>query len=338
MAQRFADSSTAKNPLQDRLYGPSPLEALAGDPHSGVTRSAPVAEFESFLPKKLADWARTVKPPFALSPEVTKALGELGEGRPVALERLPGTDFFMASGVVGSMHCYRSVYFETKGGKARIAKGPEIFSGGEDEGCGVARAFGSVDGVPAAFEEDYDFGPSMRSSLALSHRDKDHFAGSCRLRFTFAPRFHPHRTLNAWEQSCAGPDCEALREKALALVEAVEKDPLTAQKQAHEIALAEAEQLNSARLVRRVETEIEAAPEGVGKARDPAVYTDQTPLTVLLLHAGKLYRASIGHFTIGWRIFGDWSVKLVPVVTGEGEEMSFAIGMTRGKLIDFQVK
>ena len=337
MAQRFADSSTAKNPLQDRLYGPSPLEALAGDPHSGVTRSAPVAEFESFLPKKLADWARTVKPPFALSPEVTKALGELGDGK-VSLERLPRTEFFMASAVQGTAHCLVGVYFETRKGKAIAAKPPEAFSGGEEEGCGVSRAFGSVDGVPTAFEEDYDFGPSMQSSLALSHWDKDHFAGSCWARFTFAPRFHPHRTLNAWEQSCAGPDCEAFREKALALVEAVEKDPLTAQKQAHEIALAEAEQLNSARLVRRVETEIEAAPEGVGNARDPAVYTDQTPLTVLLLHAGKLYRASIGHFTIGWRNFGDRSVKLVPVVTGEGEEMSFAIGMTRGKLIDFQVK
>ncbi len=135
----------------------------------------------------------------------------------------------MASAVQGTAQCLVGVYFETRDGKARAGKPPEAFGGGEDEGCGVARAFGSIDGVPAAFEESYDFGPSMRSSLALTRWDKDHFAGSCRLRFTFEPRFDAHRTLNAWEQSCAGPGCEALRQKALSLVEAVEKDPLTAQ-------------------------------------------------------------------------------------------------------------
>ncbi len=337
IAQRFAVSPAAKNPLQGELYGPSPLDVLAADPRSGVTRAAPAAEFEAFSPKRLADWAKKAKPPFALSPEVTKALGALGDGKG-RLERPPGTEFFMASSVQGTAHCLVGVYFETHSGKAIAAKPPESFSGGEEEGCGVARAFGSIDGVPAAFEEDYDFGPSMQSSLSLTRWDKDRFAGSCRVRFTFAPRFDAHRTLNAWEQSCAGPDCEALQQKALALVEAVEKDPLAAQKQAHEIALAEAEQLNSGRLVRRVETETEAPPQRVDNPRNPASYTDQTPLTVPLLHAGKLYQASIGHFTIGWRIFGDWSVKLAPAVAGEGEEMSFAIGMGRGKLIDFQVK
>jgi hypothetical protein len=337
VAKRFADSSMAKNPLQDQLYGPSPLDALAADQRSGVTRVEPVGELEGLSPKELADWSKKTRPRFALSPEIAEALGALEGGR-VVLDRLPGTGFHMASGTRGTAHCYVGVYFEIRNGRAVAAKPPEAFSGGEAEGCGVARAFGSIDGVPTAFEEDYDFGPSMHSSLALSPWDKDRFVGACRVRFTFAPRFDPHRTLNAWEQSCAGPDCESLRQKALALVEAVEKDPLAAQKQAHEIALAEAEQLNSGRLVRRVETETEAPPRGVENPRDPASYTDQTPLTLPLVHAGKLYHASVGHFTIGWRIFGDWSVKLVPAVAGEGEERSFAIGMTRGKLIDFQVK
>ena len=337
VAERFAASPRAKNPLQGEPYGPSPLDVLAADPHSGVTRSAPVAELEAFSPKMLADWASKTKPPFTLSSDVAKELGKLGDGI-VRLERLPGTGFFMATAVQGTAHCFVDVYFEIRDGKARAAKPPEAFRGGEGEGCGVARAFGSIDGVPAAFEESYDFGPSMESSLALTRWDKDRLAGSCRARFTFAPRFDPHRALNAWEQSCAGPDCDALRQKALALVEAVEKDPLTAQKQAHEIALAEAERLNSGRLVRRVETEIEAAPQGMENPRDPASYTDQNPLTLLLLHAGKLYRTSMGHFTIGWRVFGDWSVKLVPVVAGEGEQASFAIGMSRGKLLRFQVE
>jgi len=302
-----------------------------------VTRAEPLAEFDAFSPKKLADWAKKAKPPFALSPDVTKALDELGNGK-VRLERLPGTAFHMASAVQGTAHCLVGVYFETRDGKARAAKPPGAFSREEGEGCGVARAFGSIDGVPAAFEEEYDFGPSLQSSLALSRWDKDRFVVSCRVRFGFEPRFDPHRSLNAWEQSCTGPDCEALRQKALALVEAVEKDPLAAQKQAHETALAEAEQLNSGRLVRRVETELDAPPQGVDNPHNPASYKDQTPLTLPVIHAGKLYQASIGHFTIGWRIFGDWSLKLVPAVAGQGEEMSFAIGMSRGKLLGFQVK
>ena len=73
----------------------------------------------------------------------------------------------MASAVQGTAHCLVGVYFETRNGKAIAAKPPEAFSGGEEEGCGVARAFGSIDGVPVAFEESYDLGPSMQSSARL---------------------------------------------------------------------------------------------------------------------------------------------------------------------------
>ena len=54
---------------------------------------------------------------------------------------------------------------------------------------------------------------------------------------------------------------------------------------------------------------------------------------------GNFYLASLGHFTIGWRVFHDWSVTFDRL---EGDKKvtaaSFAIGMAKGKLIDVRVK
>jgi hypothetical protein len=54
---------------------------------------------------------------------------------------------------------------------------------------------------------------------------------------------------------------------------------------------------------------------------------------------GRVFLATVGHFTIGWRVFSDWKVS---VETGEADHTReiarFAIGMTQGPIISATVK
>ena len=66
---------------------------------------------------------------------------------------------------------------------------------------------------------------------------------------------------------------------------------------------------------------------------DPASITEENPFLLPYVYAGRVYLASLGHFTIGWRYFADWDVtfrtleggKLVP-------QGRFAVGMIKGEL------
>jgi hypothetical protein len=94
----------------------------------------------------------------------------------------------------------------------------------------------------------------------------------------------------------------------MALVEAVQRDPLAARRNAV-AALSAAQRTMFETMAKqaqdnRGEVQPPEAPE------NPASYLDQSPLLLPLLHQGEVYLASIGHYTIGWRIFPDWSVKL----------------------------
>jgi hypothetical protein len=55
--------------------------------------------------------------------------------------------------------------------------------------------------------------------------------------------------------------------------------------------------------------------------------------------ARRVFLATVGHFTIGWRVFSDWKVT---VETGEADKTSeiarFAIGMTKGPIASATVK
>ncbi len=53
----------------------------------------------------------------------------------------------------------------------------------------------------------------------------------------------------------------------------------------------------------------------------------------------KLYLARVGHLTIGWRNYSDWSVKLDMRKGDEAKPVAeIAIGMTKGKLKEASVK
>jgi hypothetical protein len=51
---------------------------------------------------------------------------------------------------------------------------------------------------------------------------------------------------------------------------------------------------------------------------------------------GVLYRVTIGHVTIGWRIFPDWRVTFEEI--GGRTKASLAVGMRAGELVSATVR
>ena len=191
---------------------------LAASQGLGVTLAPPVAEFDSNGAANLAAWTKRAPQPFVLAPGTLKDLGEFANYR-LQLDRLPQTDFYAASVIKGTARCYFAVYFEVRDGRAVAAGGPVDWGSGDEDRCGVSRDFGQIDGVPVAFEELDDYTPRMRSSLAVTPWENGRFDEACTATFEYAPRFDGHQTLQAWDTSCQGPACEALRGLALTLVE-----------------------------------------------------------------------------------------------------------------------
>jgi hypothetical protein len=52
-----------------------------------------------------------------------------------------------------------------------------------------------------------------------------------------------------------------------------------------------------------------------------------------------VFLASVGHFTIGWRVFADWKVAVEAGEADKTREIArFAIGMTQGQIAGVSVK
>jgi uncharacterized protein len=208
------------------FYAPSPLDALAGTPGSGVTKEKHAAELrinsDDF--HELVDWASRTPHPFTLSKEVMLALNNEGNGSFAYIDHLPDSNLFAITWCDG-MHCdgISNKYFTVEDGRARAAGGPKNWAG---EGSEVDRWFGTVDGTPVAFQDDYrSDGPQITSNLSVAPWVEDRFGPFCTVEFKFAPRFSSRSTNEDWEESCSLGSCDALREVALKLVQEVQQNP-----------------------------------------------------------------------------------------------------------------
>lgn len=308
--------------LASANLGQSPLNALAASPTSGITVSEPLER----APGDLAVWAAMQDPPFKVDDDVQEAWNEKeGTSGVWELSRLPDTDFYSLSSVQGTAHCINSLYFEVKNGRAHLASAPPGF---EDEGgasCGVGRAYGHMDQRPAFFQELYDYTPNMTSTLTVARWENGGFVPGCTVRFSFAPAFGGE-TLNLHKESCDGPNCEGLRRAAFKLVEAAQKDPRNAKANPF------------ASLTPGQKTEYETAERLAGADAavvepDPAAITEQAPLRVPYVSERHVYVVSLGHFTLGWRYFSDWSVTFEALENGKlVPRAAFAVAMRKGRL------
>jgi len=334
LAARFLGPAQS-DPLASAARDPSAssaLQTLAASQRHGVTLAPPIAEFDSNGAANLAAWAKRAPQPFVLAPGTLRALEQFANYR-LQLDRLPQTNFYAASVIKGTAHCYFAVYFEVRDGRAVAAASPVGWrSGGDDDGCGASRDFGQIDGVPVAFEELDDYTPPMRSSLTVTPWENGRFGEACTATFEYAPRFDAHQTLQAWDLSCQGPACEVLRGLALKLVEETQANPAEARKA--RLAALTQEQRRDYEALRK-----QASATEQSDIVDPAGFLQEEPFYLPLVYEGRVYLAALGHFTIGWRVFSDWCVKLTSSENERTKETaSFAIGMTKGRPTGFTLR
>jgi hypothetical protein len=58
-----------------------------------------------------------------------------------------------------------------------------------------------------------------------------------------------------------------------------------------------------------------------------------------MLVGNRVFLASVGHFSIGWRVFADWKVTVDAAEADKTREIArFAIGMTQGPIISAVVE
>ena len=318
------------------FYAVSPLETLSKLAGSGLVLAEPVAKFTGKPRAPFEAWAKQAG--FTPSPDVLKEIDDLGEDG-ADIDHLPGGDFYAASVLGGTLGCYSAAYFRAeKNGRAERTEGPEAWDDEAGAGCGVSRSFGTIDKAAVALQETFTDTPGRPAELAISPWQKDHFAKSCSITIDYAPRFDAHGTFNKWDETCTVADCDGLRQAALALVETVQKGPAEAQK-AETARLSAAQQKDFAAMLTLAGPvpPSDTPPEDQG---DPAAALTQTaPLLLPLVHEGKLYLASAGHFAIGWRVFADWSVKLQALEGGALQDKAvFAIGMAKGDIAKISIQ
>lgn len=314
--------------------GEAPLRVLVASPASGVTLTEPLAGMQD--PKsELPVWATKQSPPFIVPDGLTQSLMSMSIW---TLEKLPDANFYWLSSIAGTAHCYDSHYFVISNGRAEEQAAPRGFEDGEGAACGVEDEFGRIDAASVFLEENYDWTPRMSSSITVATWQDGDFRGACKITFSFAPKFSD-QTLNTWDnlepdswKACTGPKCADLHRAAFDLVAAVQKDPIQAQTRLR--SLLSAAQLAEYETATKLATQDQPGSGGDPNAKvDPANITEEDPLLIPYVYGGRVYLASLGHFTIGWRYFADWGVTFNALEDGKlTPQGHFAVGMIKGEL------
>ena len=302
LASQSDPTATANGPL-----------GMAQAKANGVATVDPVGRFDDKGVARLADWAAAQKPPVQMPKSLTeKLVGTTSDG--VTLEQAPGANYYAASKTAGTASCIASATFTIASGVASPAPAPASWAG---SACGISRGFLRMNDAAVAYRDDTSFGPDLSARLSLAPWTGAGFGKACTIRFDYAPGFSTEHLLNEWETKCDDARCPALRRAAIDLVKDAKKDwkGLSAR------ALA---RLPAADRARFSKDDLEARRE----SKDAP--TDNDPLIILTTIDGAPYRVEIGHFTIGWRVFGDWKVSFA---TPDGKDVgSFGVGMGRGAL------
>lgn len=293
--------------------------AMAQARGSGVALVEPVARFEDKGVAKLQEWAGKQTPPAQMPKALTdKISGTTSDG--VTLEQAPGANYYAASVTAGTASCITSATFTLANGAATPAPPPPSWAG---SACGVSRGFLRMNETTFAYRDDTSFGPDLSARLSLAPWTGAGFGKACTIRFDYAPGFSTEHLLNDWETKCDDRRCPTLKRVAIDLVKDAKKDwkGLSAR------ALARLSPTDRARFSK---DDLESKRE----SKDAP--TDNDPIVALTMIDGAPYRVEIGHFTIGWRVFGDWKVSFAEP---DGKDIgSFGVGMGRGALTRTSVK
>jgi hypothetical protein len=309
----------------------------------GIARFKLKAYSRAAFIKQAGRFQRPFTPPL----ELLKALDEVREE--LVVFDLPGSNLLAANSIGGTAGCNSTVFFSVSQGRARLVPGPLSWQNDIGGSCGLTRSFASVDGLPVVIDDDLDAGPRLASTLTLMPRGGGKWLDPCKASFVFAPHFDPAKTLNDWasldnweNNECGSGGCEGFQRAALNLVRQTQQDRVGVED--HLLAAMTGPQREEYQRLKRVADrpdpdDAQADGDDAPKHKTAAALTDTSPLLLPMVVDEHVFLASVGHFTIGWRVFSDWKVA---VETGEGDKTReiarFAIGMTQGPIISVSVK
>jgi hypothetical protein len=85
--------------------------------------------------------------------------------------------------------------------------------------------------------------------------------------------------------------------------------------------------------------EAQAGGDDAAKPKTAADLTDTLPLALPMLVDNRVFLATVGHFTIGGRVFADWKVTVETEDAEKTKEIArFAVGMTQGSIVSVSIK
>ena len=320
---------------------------LLHQPHSGLVLGVTRFKLATYSPHAFSEQAARLRGSFAASHGLLKALDDVqGE---LTVSALPGTNLLAANSIDGTANCNSTVFFAVNHGSTEVVQGPKAWKDDVGGGCGLTRSFASVDGIPVVIDDSLDSGPSLASTLTLTPWDHGKWQQPCEADFVFAPRFDTGHTLNDWASlnnweanDCGTDGCDGFRRAALNLVEQTQAD--RAGVEGHLLAAMTEAQREEYRRLKRVADRPDAADaptdsDAAEHSKTAAGLTDTNPLLLPMLVGNRVYLASVGHFSIGDRVFSDWKVTVDAGEADKTREIArFAIGMTQGPIVSAVVK
>jgi hypothetical protein len=308
----------------------------------GTTRFKLGAYSQQDFVKQAAKLAR----PFVPSREL---LGALDGQEGLVVSDLPGSNLFAANSIGGTANCNSTVFFTVDRGRAHLVPLPKGWGDDAGGGCGLTRSFASADGLPMVIDDDLDAGPSLASTVTLTPWDGGRWQPPCKAGFVFAPHFDIAKTLNDWaslnnwdNNDCGSGGCSGFQRAALDLVRQTQQD--RAGVEAHLLSgLTPAQREEYQRLKRVADRpdpdDPQAGGDDAAKPRTAATLTETAPLLLPMLVGDQVFLASVGHFTIGWRVFADWKVTVEAAEAERTREIArFAVGMTQGPILSVSIK
>ena len=308
-----------------------------------VSLAKPLVRLPSYSAVAFIDQAKRMRSAFTPSQELLDAF-ESQNGN-LEITRIPGAALFAGNSIGGTASCNSTVFFKVEAGHTRLVDGPAGWENDPGGSCGLTRAFASIKGTSFVIDDDSNLGPDLVSSLTLTPHVDGKWMEPCTVRVSFAPVFDTRKTVNDWQNlnkwepnACEKDTCEGLQRGALSLVRQTQSDPGHVERRL--LAMMTAARRAEYRRLKGSADRPEAlnANDDENEARQskikPAELRDDHPLLLPMVVNRRVYLASVGHFTIGWRVFSDWKVA---VDAGEGDKPNeiarFAIGMTKGRIV-----
>ncbi len=337
-AQHLVDLVKSNWPSSDENT-PGTTGGLLNKSSAGFVPGATRFKLASYSRQAFARQALRQQHPFTPSRVLWNALDDTE--RELTVSDLPGTNLLAANSIGGTANCNATVFFSVSGGRARVVSGPKDWENDVGGSCGLTRSFASVDRVPVIIDDNLDQGPSLTSSLTLTPRGDGRWLDACKADFVFAPHFDPKKTLNDWaslnhwdRNDCGAGGCEEFQRAALSVVKQAQQDRAGVEN--HLLAMMTAAQRDEYQRLKRLAggPDEQAGGDDAQNPKTAADLTDQRPLRLPIVVNDRVFLASVGHFTIGWRVFSDWKVSLEAGEADQTREIArFAIGMTKGPIV-----